>query len=262
MTDDAPVALITGAGRGIGAATARSLAAHGWRLVLVDRCEDDPAIPYPLASRPELDAVAREIGGLAVVGDVRNQADLDEAVRVATDRFGGLDAAIGVAGCVVGGVEAWEMEDDAWDAVVGVNLVGIWRLARAAVPALLARPEPRRGRFVAVSSASGSIGLPKLAAYAAANHGVNGLVRSLAAELGPHGITANAVAPGSTVGVMLRASADVYGLADPEEFTVHNMLPRLLEPSEIAEMLAWLVSEASSAVTGAVLAADAGMTAR
>jgi SDR family mycofactocin-dependent oxidoreductase len=262
MLADARVALITGAGRGIGAATARALADDGWQLVLFDRCADDPAIPYPLASPADLDAVAHDVSGVAVVGDVRNQADLDRAVTIAIDRFGGVDAAIGVAGCVVGGVDAWDMDDDAWDAVIGVNLVGIWRLARAAVPALLARPEPRHGRFVAVSSAAGSIGLPKLAAYAAANHGVNGLTRSLAAELGPHGITANAVAPGSTVGAMLRASADVYELADPEEFIVHNMLPRLLEPVEIAELLAWLVSEASSAVTGAVLAADAGMTAR
>ena len=259
------VAIITGAGRGIGAATALRLAGQGWRLVLVDRAEDDPALAYALATEADLKAVAERCGGpdraVAVVCDVRDQAGLDAAVRLAVDRFGGLDAALAVAGAIQGGDPSWETAEETWAAMVGINLEGVWRLARAAVPALLQRPVPRSGRFVAVSSSGGSLGLPLLSAYTAAKHGVEGLVRSLAAELGPEGITANVVAPGSTTGAMLTASAHVYGLDDPSEFAAHHLQPRLIAADEVAAMLAWLCSADTSAVTGAVLAVDAGMTA-
>lgn len=258
---DGPAGIVTGAGRGIGAATARRLAQDGWRLVLVDRCADDPALGYPLATEAELQAVADDVDGVAVVADVRDQAALDSAVAVAFDRFGGLDGAVAAAGCVAGGRPAWETGDEVWAAMVGVNLEGVWRLARAAVPALLARPDPRRGRFVAVSSAGGTLGLPLLAAYAAAKHGVAGLVKSLAAELGRSGITVNAVAPGSTSTAMLVASAAVYRLSDPEQLSEHHLLGRLVLPEEVAELVAWLCGEPASAVTGAVLPVDAGMTA-
>lgn len=260
----APVAVITGAARGIGAATARALAADGWSLVLVDRVADDPALSYPLATPADLAAVVEACGGdercTRVEADVRDQAALDGAVALAVRRHGGLDAAVAAAGCISGGEPAWTTTDEAWTTMLGVNLEGVWRLARAAVPALLARPEPRRGRFVAVSSSGGTDGLPLLSAYVAAKHGVNGLVRSLAAELGPHGITANAVAPGSTRTSMLAASAAVYGLAGVDEFSEHHLLGRILEPAEVASLIAWACGPASGGVTGAVLAVDAGMT--
>ena len=255
------VAVITGAGRGIGAATARRLAADGWRLVLVDRCADDPALDYPLATRAELDAVADACGAVGVVADVRDQDALDGAVAIAVERFGGLDAALAVAGCIAGGRRAWETGDAAWSAMLDVNVTGVWRLARAAVPVMLERPAPRQGRFVAVSSAGGTLGLPLLAAYSAAKHAVVGLVRSLAAELGPHGVTVNAVAPGSTATRMLDASAAVYGLADTAEFATHHQLGRLVEADEVAALIAWLCGPQSAAITGAVLPVDAGMTA-
>ena len=260
------VAVITGAARGIGAATASMLAGAGWKLVLVDRCADDDALGYPLSRREDLDAVVKECGGpsaaVGVTADVRDQKALDEAVRIAVERFGGVDAAVAVAGAIAGGQEAWRTSDEVWDAMLSINLEGTWRLARAAVPAMLARPEPRQGRFVAVASAGGSVGLYALAAYTAAKHGVVGFVRSLAAELAPHGITANAVAPGSTKGAMLDASAEVYGLHDAVEFARHHMLLRLLSPAEPAALIAWLCGPGSSGITGAVLPVDAGMTAR
>ena len=260
MTDR--VAVVTGAARGIGAAVARALAADGWRLVLVDRCADDPALGYALATEADLERVAADCDAAAVVGDVRDQGALDGAVALAVERFGGLDAAVAAAGALVGGDPTWTMAESAWTTMIGVNLEGVWRLARAAVPALLERPEPRSGRFVAVSSVGGDVGLPFVAGYVAAKHGVNGLVRTLAAELGPAGITANAVAPGSTATAMLGASAAVYGLADVEEFAGHHLLGRLLGPEEVAALVSWVCSPASAGVTGAVLPVDAGMTAR
>ncbi|HET6953162.1 MAG TPA: mycofactocin-coupled SDR family oxidoreductase [Acidimicrobiales bacterium] len=261
------VAVVTGAARGIGAATARRLAADAWRLVLVDRCADDPALTYPLATRAELDALVAECGGgdgrvVGLVGDVRDQPALDEAVRVATERFGGLDAAVAAAGCIAGGAPAWQTDEAGWTTMLQVNLDGVWRLARAAVPALLRRPAPRHGRFVAISSAGGSVGLPMLAAYVSAKHGVNGLIRSLAAELGPEGITANAIAPGSTTTAMLAASSALYGLADTDDLIRQHLLDRPLHPDEVAALVAWVCGTESSGVTGAVLPVDAGMTAQ
>src|SRR5258705_12673590 len=154
------VAIITGAGRGMGAATARKLAALGWKLVLVDRAEDDPALTYSLSTREELDLVAAETGAIAVVADVRDQAALNGAVEVAVEEFGGLDAALAVAGCMEGKAAGWETDDDVWAVNIGVNLEGVHRLARAAIPAMLQRPEPRSGRFLAVSSAVRTTGLP------------------------------------------------------------------------------------------------------
>ncbi len=261
-----PVALVTGAGRGIGAATARRLHRLGWNLVLVDRCADDPLLAYPLSTRDELQSVAADCGGPQrcepVLGDVRSQADLDNAVAVAIGRFGGLHAAVSVAGAIAGGAEGWNTSEDVWTAMLSVNLEGPWRLAKAALPAIISNPEPRRGRFVAVASTAGTVGMPLLSAYSAAKHGLIGLVRSLAAELAPYGITANAVAPGSTSGPMLDASASIYGLASPEEFVRHHMLARLIEADEPAALITWLCGTDSGALTGAVLAVDAGMTAK
>ncbi len=262
----APVAIVTGAARGIGAAVARRLSAAGWRLVLFDRCADDPALRYHLSSTADLDRSVELCGGAAsceaVVGDVRSQADLDSAIEVAVRRYGRLDAAVSVAGAIAGGTQSWDTPDATWEAMIAVNLEGPWRLAKAAVPALLESPQPRNGRYVAVASSAGVVGLPLLGAYSAAKHGVVGLVRSLAAELAPHGVTANAVAPGSTAGFMLDASAAIYGLASPSELVQHHLLPRLIEPDEPAALIAWLCSRESAAVTGAVLPVDAGMTAR
>src|SRR5688500_9814293 len=153
----ARVAVVTGAARGIGAATARALAADGWQLVLVDRCADDPHVGYALATEADLDLVVRDCDAVGVVADVRDQSALDGAVALAVDGFGGLDAAVAAAGALVGGDPTWTMAESAWATMIGVNLEGVWRLARAAVPAMLERPEPRQGRFVAVSSVGGDV---------------------------------------------------------------------------------------------------------
>ena len=124
--------------------------------------------------------------------------------------------------------------------MLDVDLRGVLVAARAGVPALLRRPEPRQGRFLAVASAAATRGLPMLAAYCAAKAGVLGLVRALAAELRDTGVTANAVSPGSTDTAILDESARLYGLESGEAFAAQQPLGRLIEPEEVAALLVWL----------------------
>jgi SDR family mycofactocin-dependent oxidoreductase len=261
------VALVTGAGRGIGAATVRALAAIGWSVLAVDVAEDDAAIPYPLASKAELEAVVGEAAGLAgdgtriasFIADVRDVAALAEAVAAAESRWGGLDAAIACAGVIAGGVPQWDVPADQEQAVLDIDLGGVLNLARVAVPALLRRPAPRSGRFLAVASAAATRGLPELAAYCAAKAGVAGLIRALAAELGPTGVTANAVSPGSTDTAILAASARLYDLGSPQDFAAQQPAGRLLDAAEVAAVLAFLAGPGSSGMTGAVVPVDGGL---
>jgi NAD(P)-dependent dehydrogenase (short-subunit alcohol dehydrogenase family) len=125
---------------------------------------------------------------------------------------------------------------------------------------LIANGREAHGRIVAVASAAGRTGLFHLAAYSAAKHAVVGLIRGAAMDLAPFGVTVNAVSPGSTRTAILEASAAVYGLASSEEFASPQPLGRLLEPTEVASSIAWLCSPAASAITGADVAVDGGMT--
>lgn len=255
------VALVTGAGRGIGAATVAALDAAGWSVVAVDRGADDPRVPYPLASRDELEAVAsRARETVAVAGDATDPDEMAAAVAIAEERFGGLDAVVAAAGVIAGGVPAWEVPREQEEAVLEVSLEGVLLAARVGVPALLRRPNPRRGRFVAVASAAATRGLPMLAAYCAAKAGVTGFVRALAVELRGTGVTANAVSPGSTDTKILDESARLYGLTDRDAFAPQQPLERLIEPAEIAAAIAWLLGPAGDVVTGAAIPVDGGLS--
>ncbi len=266
MTDTTRVALVTGAARGIGAATVQALVDDGWSVVALDIAADDPDLPYALGSRAELDTVVREANArtgdervLPWVADVRDDDAMTAAVAHAENRFGGLDAAIAVAGVIAGGAPLWEVPPARQQVVLDVNLGGVLTLARAAIPALLRRPAPRSGRFLAVASAAATRGLPMLAAYCAAKAGVAGLIRAMGAELADSGVTANAVCPGSTRTRVLDESARLYGLADAEAFAGQQPQQRLLEPAEIAAVLAFLAGTGSGAMTGAVVPVDGGL---
>ena len=166
------VAIVTGAARGIGAATVTALAEGGWSVVAVDRCADDPRLPYALGTEEELDAVVERAGVLAgsrerirsSVGDAAASDDMAAAVALAEQEFGGLDALVTVAGVIAGGVPLWETPPEQQEAVLDANLRSVLVAARVGIPALLRRPEPRAGRFVAVASAAATRGLPLLAA--------------------------------------------------------------------------------------------------
>jgi len=254
--------VVTGAARGIGAATARELSARGWAVVLIDVPEGDTG-GYPTAGVDDLEAVAASCSGphLAAVADVRSPQALAAAVEAGFRRFGRLDAAVAAAGVVVGGRPVWELSDREWAVNIETNLTGVFNLARVAVPHLLRPPPPRAGRFVAIASAAGHRGLPLLGGYVAAKHGVLGMIRSLALDLRGTGVTANAVAPGSTDTVALEESARIYDLENPAAFGAQVPIERLIDPSEIASSVAWLLSDDAAAVTGACLDVDGGMTA-
>ncbi len=257
------VALVTGAARGIGAASVDELVGAGYQVVAVDRCRDVAGVPYALASPADLEAVVARHGDAVVglVGDVRSRPDMELAVDTAVRHFGQLDAVVATAGVLAGGGPVWEASDEALEAVWSVNVLGVHRLLSAAAPVLMARGAGAHPRIVAVASAAAHQALYHLAAYSAAKQAVVGLVRAAAADLAPYGVTANVVSPGSTRTAMLHASAAVYGLDDVEEFARHQLLGRLLEPVEVARAIAWLCSPASSALTGAVVPVDGGMSA-
>ena len=167
----------------------------------------------------------------AHVADTTDAEGLAAAVALAEDRFGGLDAMIAVAGVIAGGVPLWEMPADQLGAVLGVDLGGPITAARVGIPALLRRPAPRQGRFLAVASAAATRGLPRLSRL----RGGQGRAwpdwcAGLAAELAGTGITANAVSPGSTATAMLDESARLYGLADTGPFADQQPVGRLLAP--------------------------------
>jgi SDR family mycofactocin-dependent oxidoreductase len=287
------VAIVTGGGRGIGAATVAALAADGWRVLAVDRGADDPRLPYGLATREELNvAVAAANEGGADAGDVARIDHVGEAERLGAasadaaaggdhvraavadaadaeamaavvaeaEEWGELEAIVANAGVIAGGGPAWELDQAAEDAVVDTCLRGTMVTARVGMPALLRRPQPRAGRFVATASAASLRGLPGLAAYCAAKAGVAGFVAALAADLRGTGITANAVAPGSTDTAILAESARIYGLNGAADFASQQPIGRLIEPAEVAALIAWLLGPGGAAVTGATLPVDGGLS--
>ena len=258
----ARVAIVTGAARGIGAAVVDGLAGAGWIVVAVDLCEDVEGVNYPMSGPADLAAVAARWPGQVdpVLADVRDAGALAALVAAAERDHGGLDAAVAGAAVIIGGKALWDEPPQTLETMWDINVLGTWNVAAAAVPALLRRPQPRSGRFVAVASAAGHRGLWHLAAYISAKHAVVGLVRGLATDLRGTGVTANAVSPGSTRTPMLSATAALYGLDDPEELSHHQLVERLLEPAEVAAAICWLCSEQASAMTGSVLHTDGGLT--
>ena len=263
------VSVIFGGARGIGAATARRLAAQGDAVVIVDRCGDDPRLGYALASPSDLEAAAcaaREAGTgaagrvLAITADASDAKAVADVIDQTESRFGGVDVIVVTAGVIAGGVPLWEMPETELRAVLEVDLEAVITVARAGIPALLRRPAPRTGRFIAVASAAATRGLPMLAAYCAAKAGVVGLIRALAVELRGTGITANAVSPGSTDTAILVESARLYKLASAEAFAVQQPIERLIDSDEIAAAIAFLAASDAGAITGTDQAIDGGLS--
>ena len=249
MRLEGKVAIVSGGGTGIGAATARRFAAEGAKVVVTGR-------------RPEpLEAVAAETGGLAVPGDATDPEHAPAAVVAALERFGGLDIVVANAGVGFGGT-AGDVDDERWTRTLDVNVTGPLRLVRAALPALIDRGG---GSIVLVSSISALVAATDSAAYMTSKAALIGLGRSLAIDYAAKGIRANTLCPGWVVTPMADEGADelaeLRGISREEAYRVGTAtvpLRRAASAEEMAACILFLASDESSYVTGAELVADGG----
>lgn len=257
------VALVTGAARGIGHATVHRLCADGLRVVALDSCEgadhDRPGVDYALGTSAQLDRLTDRWGEqvVTVTADVGDPAALVTAVDGALARWGRLDVAVGAAAVLSGGRPVWETPAEELEVLWRVDALGLLHLVAAAVPAILAGPDPSGGRVVAVASAAGDRGLFGLGGYTMVKHAAVGLVRALAADLVGTGVTAVAVSPGSTRTDMLTATAAVYDVG-VDDLAGAQLLRDLLDPAEVAAAIAWCCSREGRVLNGSVLHADGG----
>jgi gluconate 5-dehydrogenase len=244
---DGRIALVTGAARGLGAAMAEALASAGAHVVHNDI--DEPAV------RARCNELAGR--GLSVEGvgfDVTDAAAVRDAVRTVTRAHGRLDVLVNNAGIAVYKTAA-EHEDEDWARVMDVDLTALHLVAREAAAAMATSPA---GRIINIASVLGLCSRPGVASYVVAKHGVVGLTRVLAGELGPRGITCNAIAPGyfeTSLSESLVADKDFHQM-----IAERTPLRRWARPEELAGPAVFLASSASSFVTGHVLVVDGGMT--
>lgn len=249
------VAIVTGAGSGLGEATALLLAANGASVVLADL---DRAGAERVLSQIENAGGT----GLVVETDVSRPEQSEGLVGATLERFGRLDVAVNNAG--IGGPTApvGGYPIDGWDKVIGINLSGVFYGMRYQIPAML---KNQGGAIVNMASIAGKVGLALAGGYAAAKHGVIGLTECAAIEYATQGIRVNAVGPGfiNTPLIGKRSVTDAGEGADEMESiaALHPMM-RLGEPREVAEMVLWLASDRASFVTGAYFNVDGGYLAR
>jgi NAD(P)-dependent dehydrogenase (short-subunit alcohol dehydrogenase family) len=249
------VAVVTGAGSGIGAATVAELAEQGVAVGALDVDLD--------AARAVCDAVVAAGGQAAPFGcDVRDDASVRDALAAVAERFGGLDISVASAGVIRYG-KLDELSDDDWDFQIDTNLRGVFLLARHAIPLLRSRGG---GAIVNVASTQAFASQELVGAYTASKGAIVALTRTLALDHARDGIRANAVGPGSVDTAMLRWAAGVFEPDDPakalDEWGERHPIGRVIQPVEVARVIAFLASDAASAVTGTTVMVDGGATAK
>ncbi|MGA1858836.1 3-hydroxybutyrate dehydrogenase [Azospirillum sp. 11R-A] len=255
----ARIAVVTGSTSGIGLATVRELAGRGCDVMV-----------NGFGDRAEIDRNCAEIAGRTGRRIVYSAADLSrpEEVRAmmadAADRLGPVDILVNNAG--VQHVAALdEFPDDKWDLLLAVNLSAAFHAIKAAVPSMRERGW---GRIVNTASVLGMVGAPHKPAYVAAKHGIIGLTKSVSIEVAPHGITCNAVCPGTVLTPIIERQiaqqAQVTGLPEDQVlravFLERMPTGRLIAPEEVASAIAFLCSDAAGSITGAALPVDGGYT--
>jgi (+)-trans-carveol dehydrogenase len=265
------VALITGAARGQGRSHALRLAQEGADIIALDICRQIETVPYPLSTPEDLEETARlvkELGQNVVTHevDVRDGEALTAAVNDGVAQLGRLDIVIANAGILSVGA-SFELSEQAWSEVIDINLNGVWRTTKAAVPHLIAGGNG--GSIVLTSSIAGLIGQPGIGHYVAAKHGVVGLMKTLALELAPLSIRVNSIHPTNveTGMIMNEATYRVFLPDDPhptkEKFAVPagemNALPvPWIQPGDVSNAVLFLASDEACYITGVSLPIDAG----
>jgi SDR family mycofactocin-dependent oxidoreductase len=268
---DGKVAFITGAARGQGRSHAIRLAQEGADIIAVDICEQVGTVGFPLATEEDLAQTVKEVEALdrriiATKADVRDTAALKKAVDDGVAELGRLDIVLANAG-IASFAPVDELTDEMWDDMIGINLTGVFKTVRAALPHLKAGG--RGGAIVLTSSTAGIKGLGNLAHYVAAKHGVVGLVKTFANEFAPFNIRVNSVHPTSVNTDMIH-NEQTYKTFLPdnpnpqkddaaEAFKTLNALPiEWVEPVDISNAIAFLVSDEGRYITGVQLPVDAG----
>jgi len=264
--------LITGAARGQGRAHAIRFAEEGANVILFDIASQIDSVPYEMAKPADLEETAAQIEALdrrAIIsrGDVRNGDDLTRAVERGIAEFGRIDGLVSNAGIWSLG-PFWELSTQAWQDSIDVNLTGHWLAAKAVAPHLM---EQGSGTIVFTASVNGLEAGANYAHYTAAKHGVIGLMKTVAVELGPHGIRSHVVAPGFIDTQMndYQGSYDMMAGAAPGEGTPEARIEAskhwsalkgrsVIKPSAVSNAVVWLSSDETADMTGLVVPVDAG----
>jgi SDR family mycofactocin-dependent oxidoreductase len=265
---DGKVAFVTGAARGQGRSHAVRLAREGASVIAVDIADAVSAHNgYPPATEADLKETAglleREGRPFVVeTADVRDLEALDDVLSRGVIRLGGrLDVVVANAG-ICNWARFWEMPEEQWLTMIDVNLSGVWRTMKAAVPHMLSADNG--GSIITVSSVAGLKSLPCEAHYSAAKHGVTGLTKSAAIELGEYGIRVNSIHPWGVATPMGEDPTTAKVLGEHPNYTVSfgSVLPSIVmaDPNDISDAVVWLASDLSRTVTGTQLTLDMGAT--
>ena len=267
---DGKVAFITGGSRGQGRAHAVTCAREGADVIIVDIVDQLPTVPYKTARQEDIDETVKQVEALdrrilAINADVRSQEQLDAAVQSGLAQFGQIDILIANAG-IWTQAPFWELTEDQWDEMIGVNLTGVWKSAKAVAPHMIGR---QTGSIVITSSTNGLEAGLNYAHYVAAKHGVIGLMKNIALELAPYGIRCNSINPGAIKTPMTdhQGAWDMFAghpggtETDMMEGGYHFAALKgttFMPPQVIADTALYLNSELASHVTGVTIPVDAG----
>jgi SDR family mycofactocin-dependent oxidoreductase len=260
------VAFVTGAAHGQGRATALALAKAGASVAAYDVARPLAYPGYGMGTSAELESLAAECEAagsacLPFAGDVRDDEAITRAVDGAVERFGRIDILFNNAGICGYGL-AHELTEEAWDAMIDINLKGAWLVARRVIPVMIRQ---RSGVIVNNSSVAGLRGMNRLSHYAASKWGLTGLTKSWAIELAPHGVRVNSIHPTGVNTPMNDGLAWLEGKTPEQiaEASAGNLLPvPWIEPEDVAEAVLYLASDRARYVTGTQLVLDAGLLTR
>jgi (+)-trans-carveol dehydrogenase len=272
---DGKVAFITGIARGQGRSHALTLAREGADIIGLDLCRTPASVPYQGATLADLEETVRlvEDTGRKIVAeqaDVRDLAQVQGVFDTGLAQFGRVDIVLPNAGICAGGL-TWEVTPEAWQEMLDINLTGPWHTVRVAIPTMI--EQGQGGAIVFTGSVDALKGSANIASYAAAKHGITGLMRSLANEVGQYGIRVNSINPGHVDTIML-GNEFVWGLFRPdlekptkqdvvESFRGTNLLPEpWMQPQDVSNAILYLVSDEGRYVTGTTQLLDTGFLAK